>query len=234
MLKFKNIKLSIDKKELFQFPSLELKAGLVALVGRNGCGKSSFIKFILNEFENASGSVFVHSNPLQNYSKEELAKEIAVVYTKTELFGDFLVKDILALGRIPYQNRLGRTTEGDKRIIEKVAIDLEISSFMDRHFNSLSDGEKQLIMIARAFVQDTPIILMDEPTAFLDLVNRNLLIKQLQEQAVKNEKLILYSTHDIELLDNFCDAVLLIHNRELTELNPEKSYKEQISSAFNI
>ena len=174
------------------------------------------------------------NRPIHQFSKVELAKEIAVVYSKVEIFGDYLVKDILDLGRIPYQNRLANNTQDDEKLIKKVANDMGIESFLDRRFNSLSDGEKQLIMIARAFVQETNIILMDEPTAFLDLVNRNLLVKQLSEKAVKSSKLILFSTHDIDLIDKYCQEVLFIHNDEMIKMSREESYSGQIKKTFNL
>ena len=234
MLKFKNISLTAGDSLLFKLNYLELVPGLVALVGRNGSGKSSFIQSILNDFEGLQGQIELNNKVLDQYSKSELSTEIAVVYSKVEIFGDYEVKDILDLGRIPYQNRLARSTEEDTVIINTVAVDLGISSFLNRRFATLSDGEKQLIMIARAFVQETKIILMDEPTAFLDLVNRNLLVKQLSEKAVKNGKLILFSTHDIDLIDKYCQDVLFIHEKEMIKMSKTLPYADQIKTIFNL
>lgn len=234
MLKFKNISLTAGDKLLFNLQELELKPGLVALVGRNGSGKSSFIKSILNEFEGVEGEITLNDAPLTAFSRNELATEISVVYSKVELFGDYEVKDILDLGRIPYQNRLAKNSAEDEKIVHEVSDELGITSFLNRRFNTLSDGEKQLIMIARAFVQDTKVILMDEPTAFLDLVNRNLLIQQLSEKAIQSGKLILFSTHDIDLLDKYCHEVLFISEKNLHTMKKESSYSSQIKSTFNL
>ncbi len=219
---------------MFNLQQLDISEGLLALVGRNGSGKSSFIRSILNEFEEYSGEIYLKSVPLRQITKSELAEKIAVVYSKVDVFGDYTVEDILKLGRLPYQNRFAITSDQDNEIIARVANDLGIKDFLSRKFTELSDGEKQLVMIGRAFVQDTDLILMDEPTAFLDLVNRSKLIKLLSELAKNQNKLILFSTHDIDLLDRYCSSVLLIDNNELIELQSNESYINQIKSAFKI
>ena len=234
MLKFKNIELVAGKKELFKLCDLELHKGLYALVGRNGVGKSSLIKAILNEFELRKGEISLNNKELNFYTRLDLAKNVAVVYSRVEIFGDLIVKDIILLGRLPYQNLFAKTQDEDLEMVKVVAEDLGITNLLVRKFNRLSDGEKQLVMIARAFVQDTPLILLDEPSAFLDLVNRNILIQLLNKYATSKNKLIIFSTHDIDLLDKYCDGVLFINEQKLKLLDKSLSFLKQIKESFNL
>ena len=224
----------MQKKHLFAAKAINLTGGLVALVGRNGSGKSSFLRAILNEQEGVSGDITLAGQNIKSYSKAELAKQIAVVYARNDVFGDYSAKDIIAVGRIPHQNIFCQRTAADDIIIEDVALKLRIEHLLDRSFNSLSDGERQMVMIARAFAQETKVILLDEPSAFLDVVNRKKLVELLAIYAADKTRLIIYSTHDIDLLDKYCDETLLLHKHTLELLSKDTKFTTQIKNAFQI
>ena len=122
----------------------------------------------------------------------------------------------------------------DQGMVQEVIDQLKIVAFVDQKFSEMSDGEKQLIMIGRALTQDTPIILMDEPGAFLDLVNRHRLIEVLMELASKTSKLILFSTHEIDFLPMLCKKVLLIESEKLSVLKDPNDFISQIHQSFGI
>jgi iron complex transport system ATP-binding protein len=234
LLKINHIEIVLQEKHLFTAQNIDLTGGLVALVGRNGSGKSSFLRAILNEQEGVLGEITLAGQNIKAYTKAELAKQIAVVYARNDIFGEYSAHDIIALGRIPYQNMFCQRTEADEIIINDVSQKMDISHLLGRSFNSLSDGERQMVMIARAFAQETKVILLDEPSAFLDVVNRKKLVELLANYAADKSRLILYSTHDIDLLDQFCDETLFLHNDTLQILSKETNFITQIKNTFQI
>ncbi|MBN4071379.1 ABC transporter ATP-binding protein [Crocinitomix catalasitica] len=232
MLSCKNIVLSAGSKWLFSLDDLSLESGLVALVGRNGSGKSTFLRSILNDHENYEGSISLNGQAVESYAKSDLAKIISVVYTRAEVFGNHSVSDVLMLGRIPQQGLLSRSSEEDRRLVSEVMAELDLLLLKDSTYQSLSDGEKQLVMIGRALVQDSPLILMDEPGAFLDLVNRVKIIKILKRISQSSEKLIIFSTHQIDILDEYCDHLLLISENRLEKIDSD--FEDAIRQSFGI
>ncbi|MCC7454223.1 MAG: ABC transporter ATP-binding protein [Crocinitomix sp.] len=168
------------------------------------------------------------------YRPTELAKKIAIVYAKVDLYGTHTGREVLMLGRLPYQNAFSIASLKDQTLVEEIIQQLKIQSFVDQKFSEMSDGEKQLIMIGRALTQDTPIILMDEPGAFLDLVNRHQLIEVLIDLAKNTSKLILFSTHEIDFLPRLCNQVLLIEKGEMTLLNNPTNFTSEIHKSFGI
>lgn len=234
MLSLNNISIAIGKRHLFSSERIELKPGLVALVGRNGAGKSSFFQTILQSLPLQEGQIHVNGADLSLLTKSSLAKSIAVVLTKPEIYGDYKVQDILMLGRVPHQGFFGKRTQEDIDVVFKIAGQLGLNHFLTRSFTSLSDGEKQLVMIGRAFVQDTPIILLDEPAAFLDVVNRIELVKILKELAISENKLIIYSTHHLDRIEENCDGVLLIADSKLRLLENKVDFLPSIQTAFKL
>ncbi|MEX1000855.1 MAG: ABC transporter ATP-binding protein [Crocinitomicaceae bacterium] len=213
---------------------LSLTRGLYALVGRNGTGKSTFLNAILGEVIPQKGEITLDGRKVNEITTAELAKKISVVRSRSQLFGDHKVQDVLLLGRLPYQRILAKPSREDLKIVEKVVKDLELEVLIQRTYNILSDGEKQLVMVGRAMVQDTPLILLDEPAAFLDLVNRTELIKHLHQLSQENDKLIIFSTHHIEIIDRYCDGLLLIDQNKLKCIEEQTFFMNEIKQAFGL
>ena len=234
MLKFKQLNISVGKRGLFSVDDIELSSGIIALVGRNGAGKSTLLRTIMGLHTNYSGTILWNEKPLKNYSQKELAKEIAIVYSNSQVFGSHSGKDVLMLGRLPYQNAFAKITKEDDEKVNTIIASLQISSFVNRIYSTLSDGEKQLIMIGRALVQDTDIILLDEPNAFLDLVNRHSVMQILNKIAKTTNKLILFSTHEISFLPDLCKAVLLIESNKIKLLTSKSQFVAEIEKSFGI
>jgi iron complex transport system ATP-binding protein len=208
------IRVSIGyRAELLHAEKLELEAGKVyALVGRNGIGKSTFIQTIAGIQKSLAGEITMNGQLISEYNPREIAEFISLVDTRFEGVEYLKVKDYLALGRAPFTDAFGRLDSNDWRIVEEVASDLAIQHLLDKHTDQISDGERQLCSVGRAFVQETPVILLDEPTAFLDYINRKKLLELLVRLAGDMKKCIVLSTHDLDLcLDQKVPFLLAAH-----------------------
>lgn len=234
MLAFNQLEIKVGKRHLFAAEHLNITNGIVALVGRNGTGKSTLLKTIMGLHDDFSGEISINGKALEMFQPAELAKEIAIVYSKSAIFGSHSGRDVLMLGRLPYQNVFAKETTADRDQVNQIIALLQLENFIDEEYTVLSDGEKQLIMIGRAVVQNTPIILLDEPAAFLDLVNRHKLMEVLQNIAKSTNKLILFSTHQVDILPKVCHAVLLIDKNRLKLIEGPGSFKSTIYESFGI
>ncbi|MBK7129941.1 MAG: ABC transporter ATP-binding protein [Crocinitomicaceae bacterium] len=230
----KNIKLRIGERILFTTNHLSIHSGVVALTGRNGAGKSTFIKALLGQHKEYDGDILFDGISNKNIPGDQLAKKIAVVLSKPELFGDYKVMDVMLLGRIPYMNLAAIPKKTDIEKVHEIAGLLKITEHLHRKFHSLSDGEKQMVMIGRALVQDTPYVVMDEPAAFLDVVNRYEIHALLRQIAQRTNKIILTSTHHIERLEQDADFLLLIAEQEMKLYNQASEFSAVVKSAFGI
>lgn len=172
----------------------------VALIGANGSGKTTLFKTLTGNLRPLQGQVVLCGKPIDSYTANEKAKLYSLVLTEKpdDLF--LKVYDIVAAGRYPHSGLMAQIPEEEETMIQEKLQLVGINNLIDRDFVSLSDGEKQKVMIAKALVQDTPIIYMDEPTAFLDYPSKVELMKLIAKIAEEGKKTILYSSHDLELL----------------------------------
>lgn len=185
---------------------------LICLIGRNGEGKSTLIKTLCKLLPPISGSISINDNDLFKLNDKEFANLISVVLTSKISITNISVMEFIAFGRYPYTNWLGKLNKDDEEQIHAAIEMCGISNLMDRDFSSLSDGEKQKVNIARAIAQHTPIIILDEPTAHLDLVNNVEIFKLLKELAHKYGKTIIFSTHYIEFALQLADKIGLLND----------------------
>ena len=211
MIKLENISLAYGSKCIVQNASLHLQSGeLCALVGRNGAGKSTLLKALMSHRE-----VVVGGTLLAEMSTERLARTVAIVTTERIRIENLLVEDLVAMGRAPYTNWVGHLQDIDREIVREAIAAVGMGDFAKRDTSSLSDGELQRVMIARAIAQQTPIILLDEPTAFLDIPTRFEVCRLLADLAHKGGKTILFSTHDVDAALPVCDSFAIIDGGEL-------------------
>ena len=184
--------------------SLQLKPGdLVALVGRNGSGKSTLLQTLRGSLPILSGSVTIDEKEITHWSPQSLATKIAWLNAHFAGVSQLLVLDYVLLGRTPYLGVLGHQKESDLALALHALQRVGAHHLRYKQTASLSDGERQLVGLARALAQDTPYIFLDEPTAFLDFYHRKQLFTLLKELAISEQKGILLSTHDLDLVIGF-------------------------------
>lgn len=184
---------------------------LTCLLGPNGAGKSTLLKTLSAFLPPLDGKVLVQGRPIGSYSPQELSRLVGMVLTERVDVPGMTVREMVAMGRSPYTGFWGTLSEADSRIVEEAMQTTGIKAFENRQVNTLSDGERQKVMLAKALAQQTPLILLDEPTAFLDFpskVEAMLLLKQLAQQ---EGRAIFLSTHDLDLALQTADQLWLLH-----------------------
>ncbi len=215
-IQLKNITISYGTRTLLDRVSTSLpESSLTALIGRNGTGKSTLLRAIAGLGRYHDGEILLCGRPLTQIPADERAKIIAFVTTEKVRIPNLTCEDVVALGRAPYTNWIGRLQDIDREIVHHALNVVGMSSFAHKTMDAMSDGECQRVMIARALAQDTPIILLDEPTAFLDLPNRYSLALLLSRLAHEEHKCVLFSTHDMDIALTLCDSVMLIDTPRL-------------------
>ncbi|MCG8308461.1 MAG: ABC transporter ATP-binding protein [Cytophagales bacterium] len=183
---------------------------LVCLIGPNGCGKSTLMRTIAGLQKPLRGTTYIEGKILKSLPPHKYARLISLVLTDKIQAGAFSVKDVVAIGRYPYINHFAKLRPYDCKIIDRSLEMVHLESYSDRHFSELSDGEKQRVMIAKALAQDTPLIMLDEPTAHLDLPNRVEIMNILKKLAINTNKAILLSTHELDLALQTADSIWLM------------------------
>ena len=199
------------EKRVHEHLSFELHAGeLTCLLGANGAGKSTLLRTLSASQPALEGDLLMMGKSLSDYSEKERSRTIGVVLTDKTFAGGLSVYELVALGRQPHTGFFGRLTKEDKRIVEEAMENVGIAHKAKSYTAELSDGERQKVMIAKALVQECPLILLDEPTAFLDVVSRIEIMHLLHRLAVEQNKAILLSTHDIEQALVLADKIWLL------------------------
>lgn len=193
--------------------SLELGT-LCAIVGVNGIGKSTLLRTLGRFQPKLSGNITLNDKELDQYSPLELSKNLSVVLTEQPASKNLTVLELIALGRQPYTNWLGSLSPEDEKHIQ-IALDaFLLNNLKHRKCHELSDGQLQRVLIARAMAQNTPVILLDEPTTHLDLYHKVQILKMLQQLAHDQQKTVLFTTHEIELAIQLCDNILILDGKE--------------------
>jgi len=191
-----------------------LEGELCAIVGVNGIGKSTLLRTLGKVQPKLSGSVLINNKDLESYNPQELASQISVVLTEPIASKNMTVLELIALGRLPYTNWLGTLTNADKLSIKNCIEHLGLVDLKHKKCYELSDGQLQRVLIARAMAQDTPLILLDEPTTHLDLYHKVQILKLLKQLANTHQKTVLFTTHEIDLAIQLCDKILLLDGKE--------------------
>ncbi|WP_375583434.1 ABC transporter ATP-binding protein [Cyclobacterium xiamenense] len=203
--------------------SFDLYRGeLTCLMGPNGVGKSTLLKAIMHQHPPLQGEVWLENIATAQLGEKERAKKIAVVLTEKIPTGMMTVRDLVALGRIPYTGWWGKLSPPDQEKIAEVMEWTSISHLAAKRISALSDGQRQTALIARALAQDSPVMILDEPTAHLDLSNRFEIMYLLRDLARKASKAILVVTHDLEVALETADRIWLMNeNQPLLTGSPE-------------
>lgn len=186
------------------------RSSLTAVVGINGIGKTTLLKTLSKRLQPLAGTILLENKPLETYNTKQLATSMSLVLTEGMAVKTFTVEELVALGRSPYTNWIGKLAPKDLDSIQKALRQTHISHLKRRRCDTLSDGQLQRVMIARALAQDTPLILMDEPTTHLDLYRKIEVLNLLKELTIKSGKTIVFATHELELALQLCDRMVLL------------------------
>jgi iron complex transport system ATP-binding protein len=202
------------KKRLFSIGNIQLSKGKVySLIGANGAGKTTFLKTLQGNLSPIKGQILINQTEVQLFDRLKLSQTIAFVNSKFDGVDYLRVFDYVGLGRTPYTNALGRLSEKDLDIVENALMELNIKHLSNFFTTKLSDGERQLAAIARAISQETDIIILDEPTAFLDYANRKLVMREMKKIASDLQKCIIISSHDLDLCIESETEILVINKK---------------------
>lgn len=183
---------------------------LTCLLGSNGVGKSTLLRTLTNMQPALLGDVVLEGKKINRYKDSELSTLMGLVLTDKTSVGGLTVKELVGLGRYPYTGFWGRLSEADNKIIDQAMQSVCIDHKADNYVSDLSDGERQKVMIAKALAQECKVIVLDEPTAFLDVINRFEIMSLLHRLATEQDKAILLSTHDMELAFLLADKLWLM------------------------
>ncbi len=190
--------------------NLELKAGeFMAVLGPNGSGKSTLLNTLFGLKKALSGEVMINGQPLARIAPDKRAKILSIVLTQMPS-GQLTGRELVEMGRYPHTGWMGRLTPTDRQAIDKAIALTKTNAFADKPLYALSDGQRQRLVIARCLAQDTPLILLDEPTSFLDVSGRIEMLDFLAKLAQQEKKAILISTHEIEMVMQFADQLLIL------------------------
>lgn len=208
-----HLSIGYGTRTLLSDVTLTLEGGqLVALLGRNGAGKSTLLRALAGLEPCRTGEVWLDGRPLSTLDAGERSRRVSLVTTEKVAVPHLRVHELVAMGRAPYTNWVGRLSAADEAAIARALELTGMSAYASRPTDSLSDGESQRVMIARALAQDTPLVLLDEPTSYLDLPNRYDLCLLLKRLATESGKLIVFSTHELDIALSVCHTVMLIDN----------------------
>jgi iron complex transport system ATP-binding protein len=194
---------------------------LIAVIGKNGIGKSTLLRTLAGLQPSLGGDILYNRKSIKEYARKDLARTIGYISTEIVKVSNMRVYDLVALGRFPYTNWFGKIDERNHEIITEAIEKTGMSMLSERFISELSDGERQKAMIARILAQDTGIMVMDEPTAFLDIGSKFEILHLMHLLSQKNGKTIIFSTHDLYAAMSQADKIWLILDNHLLEGAPE-------------
>lgn len=222
------------REVLFNIEELRLKTGrLVSLIGPNGTGKTTFFETLLGEIPILGGEINIDNKKVNNLKSKDRVELFSHVGSKFSGVEHLSVYELIGLGRAPFTNFLNRLGKSDHEIVQQIIKQLNIEKLANKNTTEISDGERQIAMLGKALAQKSKIIILDEPTAFLDYRNKQKIMRILSELAAEQNLLILISNHDIDLALKFSDEVIAIDPKQkslLTFAQPfdKKEIVEQI------
>lgn len=197
--------------QLLKNLDFEVPAGtFLSIAGPNGAGKTTLLNLLTGLLMPTAGSIEIDSKSISSYSVRQLAKKIAVVRQEFMPVFEFTVRQVVAMARTPYLGAIAFETEIDNQAIDDALEITDTARFAGRPLNQLSGGERQLVFIARALAQQTPVLLLDEPTSFLDIKHQVDIYDLLKKMQLEKQKTVVAVTHDINLASQYSDTALLL------------------------
>ncbi len=236
MLEIKDLSFAYKDQNIIKDLSLYINSNeFIAIIGPNGSGKSTLLKNLSKIIKPDEGSIYLNYKNLNDLSAHDLAKRLSVVPQDTNINFDFTVYDLVMMGRNPYQNRWGRTTQEDRKIVNESMKLTDTLQFKDRSLKNLSGGEKQRVIIARALAQEPDVLLLDEPTSSLDINYQGEIFDLLSYLNNKKDITIVIVSHDLNLASQYCNKLILLNKGEIHSIGnaDEVLTKETIKDVYD-
>lgn len=231
VLSANGLKYSVGEKEIIKDCSLSIKEGLFyGVIGPNGSGKTTLLDLLCNYKKQNSGEITLYGKNLRKYTKREIAKIISLVPQSFDIPFPFTVSDVIKMGRHPYIKRFSTFSSQDTTLVDEIVKELELEQFLDRDFTTLSGGERQRVIFARAMVQNTKIIFLDEATSNLDPFYCHSLLITISNWVRSRKKTVVAVFHELNLASFYCDEIFMMKNGTVLK----SGETEQIMNASNI
>ena len=225
-----HLSVGYNKKALIHDICIGIEKGeIVTLIGPNGSGKSTILKSITRQLQLIGGKVYFDNQNLTSFSYRDLSTRMAVVLTERMKPELMTCHDIVATGRYPYTGRLGILTREDEKKVEEAMAAVHAENLGSRDFNNISDGQRQRVLLARAICQEPDIIILDEPTSFLDIKHKLDLLSILRDMAKKKQITVIMSLHEIDLAQKIADKIICVKGDTISHFGrPEDIFEENL------
>ena len=229
-LEIKNLSKAFDHQEVLKDIRLSIrKGGSLGIIGPNGSGKTSLLNLLSAITEAKSGVVYYRARNVLDYSRKEFAQSVAVLQQDALPAIDFTVRQVVEMGRFPHQNWLGEESESVDSLIDRVLEKMALVSLQNRELSHLSGGERQRVALAKIMVQEPSLVLLDEPTTYLDIGHQIQLMDEIQAWQLETELTVISVLHDLNLAALYCERLVLLDQGKIIKIGtPAEVIKKEI------
>lgn len=237
MIEVKDIQVGYDERIIIEELSVQIPKGkITTIIGPNGCGKSTLLKTMARILKTKKGVVYLDKKVLHETSSKEIAKKMAILPQTAEAPAGLTVRELITYGRFPHQSRFGRLKKEDMEAIDWAIEATQLSEFQDRSIEALSGGQRQRVWIAMALAQDTEVIILDEPTTYLDMSHQLDVLQLLEDLNRKHNKTIIMVLHDLNHASRFSHYLIAMRDGNvITSGNPmEVMTQQNLQKIFQI
>ena len=237
VLSSKDLSVGYGKKVVVNGLCFEVNSGeILTIIGANGAGKSTVLKTIASQLPLISGTVSINGNSITAMSLHDIARTLSVCFTDRITAEKMTCSDVVSTGRYPYTGRLGILSENDRKIVHEAMELTAVTVLADTDIRCISDGQRQIVMLARAIAQQPQILILDEPTSFLDINNKLRLLSLLRDLARSKKIAVIQTLHELDLSQRFSDKILCIKDNKADRIGtPEEIFRDDyISSLYSI
>jgi len=216
MLRIEDLKFSYKEKPVLDGVDLEIREGeIIGIIGPNGCGKTTLLKHLNRNLHPDVGKVLVGSEDLEDLTKSQIARRIASVPQTNEIRFSFMARDIVAMGRMPFMQAFSGESSHDIQIINEAMRRTNVLKFADQLINTMSGGERQRVIIARALAQTPEIILLDEPTLHLDISAQFDILDLVRDLSREDGLTVVIVSHDLPMAVRYCDRIVMLKDHKI-------------------